>query len=254
MKAVTDTENAAISLIVLDIDGVVTEGESAHLDLGFLGRLAAMNQAARQDGDLPAITLCTGRPAPYLELMLQAIDGHLPGVFENGAGLYAPLTYRFTPHPSLAGQDHMQQVRQRLYERLVQTGQAYFQPGKEFTLTLFATDPSATRQLKDMSESALGPLAEGIDLVYSTSCLNILPGSIDKGKGIDFLSQETSIPTNAMLGVGDSDVDLPFLKKTGYSAAPDNAVPAVKAVADYVSPKRTSEGVVDILKRYRLLP
>lgn len=243
-----------ITLIVLDIDGVVTEGESSRLDLDFLGRLAAMNAAARRDGDLPPITLCTGRPAPYVELMLQAIDGHLPGIFENGAGLYFPQNYQFTPHPSLAGQDHIRRVRQRLEESLVQSGRAYFQPGKEYTLTLFATDPSATDQLKEMSRTALGPLSEGVEFVYSTSCLNILPRSIDKGKGIDFLSAETGVAASAMLGVGDSDVDIPFLQKIGYSAAPANAVPNVKAIVDYISPQRTSEAVLDILKEYELLP
>lgn len=243
-----------ISLIVLDIDGVLTEGESSRLDLDFLGRLAAMNETARRDGGRPPITLCTGRPAPYLELMLQAIDGHLPGIFENGAGLYFPRSYRFTPHPALAGQNHIRQVRQRLHESLVQSGQVYFQPGKEYTLTLFATDPGATDQLKEMSQAALGPLSEGVDLVYSTSCLNILPRSIDKGKGLDFLSQEAGVAVQAMLGVGDSDVDIPFLQKSGHSAAPANAMPTVKAVVDYVSPERTSEAVLDILKEYELLP
>ncbi len=243
-----------ISLIVLDIDGVLTEGESSRLDLEFLGRLAAMNETARRDHNRPPITLCTGRPAPYLELMLQAIDGYLPGIFENGAGLYFPLTYRFTPHPSLAGQNHIRQVRQRLDEVLVQSGQAYFQPGKEYTLTLFATDPGATDRLKEMSQTALGSLSEGVEFVYSTSCLNILPRSIDKGKGIDFLSQETGVAPSAMLSVGDSDVDLPFLERTGHSAAPANAMPSVKAIVDYVSPERTTEGVLDILKEYELLP
>jgi len=243
-----------IELVVLDIDGVITEGESSALDLDFLGQLAAMNRAARTDESLPAITLCTGRPAPYLELMLQVIDGPLPGIFENGAGLYLPKTYRFTPHPSLADGNMIASVRQRLEEQLISTGAAYFQPGKEYTLTLFASDPNRTGELEGLARSALGPLADSIELVYSTSCLNILPRDIDKGKGVQFLSQQTGVPEGRMLGVGDSDVDLPFLERVGHSAAPANAGPAVKAIVDYVSPERTGRGVLDILKHYRLLP
>lgn len=243
-----------ISLIVLDIDGVMTEGESAALDLDFLSRLAKMNRAARSDASLPAVTLCTGRPAPYLELMLQAIDGHLPGIFENGAGLYLPKDYRFEPHPSLGDQALMRGLRQRLDDSLIRDGKAYFQPGKEYTLTLFATDPEATFELKEMVEAAVPDLADELDLVYSTSCLNLLPRGIDKGRGIDFLAEQVGVSPSAMLGVGDSDVDVPFLRLVGHSAAPANAMPAVKPIVDYLSPKRTSQGVLDILKEFELLP
>jgi hydroxymethylpyrimidine pyrophosphatase-like HAD family hydrolase len=108
--------------------------------------------------------------------------------------------------------------------------------------------------LKRWTENALGDLASRVDLAYSTSCLNILPRGIEKGKGIEFLVQKTGIRAESMLGVGDSDVDLPFLKRVGHSAAPANAVPAVKAIVDYVSQERTGAGVLDILKEYRLLP
>lgn len=243
-----------IELVVLDIDGVITEGESSALDLDFIGQLAAMNRAARADESLPAITLCTGRPAPYLELMLQVIDGSLPGIFENGAGLYFPHDYRFVAHPQVSEDHLMQEVRTLLERGPIKEGRAFIQPGKIYTLTLFATDPDQTGQLKRWTENALGDLASRVDLAYSTSCLNILPRGIEKGKGIEFLVQKTGIRAESMLGVGDSDVDLPFLKRVGHSAAPANAVPAVKAIVDYVSQERTGAGVLDILKEYRLLP
>lgn len=243
-----------VGLIVLDIDGVVTEGESAPLDLDFLGTLAGMNQRARRDNSQPPVTLCTGRPAPYLELMLQAIDGQLPGIFENGAGLYFPENYRFVPHPLVVNDGTIRTVRELLEQGPIDQGKAYIQPGKIHTLTIFATDPEETDQLKTWTEKALGDRAAGVDLVYSTSCLNILPPAIDKGKGVEFLAQETGFGPETMLGVGDSDVDIPFLQRVEHSAAPSNAVPAVKLIVDYVSTQRTSRGVLDILEEYELLP
>ncbi|MCI0395616.1 MAG: Cof-type HAD-IIB family hydrolase [Chloroflexi bacterium] len=241
-----------IRLLVFDIDGVLTGGEAQALDLELLGRLAAMNRAARQNPALPAVTLCTGRPAPYLEVMLQAIDGHLPGVFENGAGLYFPDGYRFVRNPALDGRTDMRAVRQRLEERLVRTGLAFFQPGKEYTLTLFAEEPAETHRLDSWATEALGPLSQTVKLVYSTSCLNVLPAGVDKGQGIAYLSQSLGIPPEAMLGVGDSDVDLPFLALVGHRAAPANAAPAVKQLADYVASRPASAGVREILDHWRL--
>ena len=241
-----------IKLLVFDIDGVLTDGETRMLDLPLLEQLATMNRAARTDPIQPAVTICTGRPAPYAEAMLQAIGGYLPGIFENGAGLYVPDGYRFLAHPELGHNGHMKMVRQRLEETLVQSGQAYFQPGKEYTLTLFATDPAETGRLGQQTAVALESLQEHVDLVFSVSCLNVLPRGMDKGKGVEFLARYTGYQLDEMLGVGDSDVDEPFLAAVGYRAAPANANVAIKQLAHYVAPRATSAGVRDILRYFGL--
>jgi len=246
-----------IRLIVLDIDGVLTDGETKALDLGFLGKLAALNQLARNDQrrlqrPYPQITLCTGRPAPYAEALLQAIDGRLPAVFENGAGLYVPNGYRFLSHPELGNGKQMRAVRSRLEETLVQGQIAFLQPGKEYSLSIFAHNPEKTDELLKQTVSALGSLTEAVDLVYSASCLNVLPRDIHKGKGLDFLAEQIGINQEEMLGIGDSDIDLPFLARVGISAAPANANAAVKRLVDYVSPSPTSEGVNDILNHFQI--
>jgi HAD superfamily hydrolase (TIGR01484 family) len=245
-------KQSSIRLIVFDIDGVLTEGEAQALDLPLLDVLATMNRRARQEPGQAAVTLCTGRPAPYVECMLQAIDGYLPAIFENGAGLYVPDGYRFFAHPDVLPHS-MGAIRQCLAETLVRSGFAYFQPGKEFTLSVFATDPADTPRLYDEAVHALGELQQSVDLVYSSSCLNVLPRGMNKGRGIEFLAAETGILPSRMLGVGDSDVDLPFLAAVGLSAAPGNANEAVKACVNYVSPYRTADGVRDILRHFGLV-
>jgi HAD superfamily hydrolase (TIGR01484 family) len=241
-----------IRLLVFDIDGVLTDGETRALDLPFLGMLAEMNRKARVDKRRPQVTICTGRPAPYTEAMLQAIDGRLPAIFENGAGLYVPNGYRFWSHPELGDGSAMRSVRRRLEETMVRSGAAYFQPGKIHSLSLFASDPAATGDLRDQATAALGPLLQKVELVYSSSCLNVLPGIIDKGKGLKFLAEQTGYTLDEMLGVGDSDVDLPFLCLVGHSAAPANANPTVKQLVDYVSAHPTSAGTRDILRHHGL--
>jgi hydroxymethylpyrimidine pyrophosphatase-like HAD family hydrolase len=241
-----------IRLVVFDIDGVLTDGEARALDLALLHELAQLNRLARKDPSRPAITVCTGRPAPYVEVVLQAIDGRLPGVYENGAGLYVPETYRFLPHPDLNSRAPLADVRWRLSETLVQSGFAYFQPGKDYTLTLFAANREETPRLLEETRAALGELCAGVDFLYSPSCLNILPRGMHKWRGIEFLASYSGYNTDDMLGVGDSDVDMPFLLNVGYSAAPDNANEAVKQIVQYVAPRPSSQGVRDILSHFRI--
>jgi hypothetical protein len=241
-----------LRLIVFDIDGVLTDGEAQPWDLALMGLLADLNRAARQDNSRPAVTLCSGRPAPYVDAMLQAIDGHLPGVFESGAGLYDPVGYRFLPHPSLGSGNPMRQARQRLTKALVRPGHATVQPGKEYSLSLFPTEATPLDALKPLAEEALGPLAERIDLVYSASCLNVMPAGIDKAGGLYFLAKVTGIPLAAMLAVGDSPVDAPMLLVAGYSAAPANASPAIQRLAQFVAPSPAAQGVREILAHFRI--
>jgi hypothetical protein len=241
-----------IRLLVFDIDGVLTGGEAIGLDLALLGQLADLNRRARKDARLPAATICSGRPAPYVEALLQAIDGRLPAVFENGAGLYQPEGYQFLPHPDLNGGNTMSAVRRRLEETVIRTRQAYIQPGKEYSLSLFPYRVEEVNRLAGWVADALGPLNDGVDLVYSVSCLNILLQGSSKARGIEFLASRVGVPPEEMLGVGDAEVDTGFLQLVGYSAAPANAVAEVKAVVDYISPFEASDGVRDILKHFAI--
>src|SRR5437867_4870928 len=79
-----------VRLVLLDIDGCLTAGEASPLNFGVLDQLQQVNRRAAEDPMVPAISLCTGRPEPYVELMTQAIAGYLPAIWENGAGLYLP--------------------------------------------------------------------------------------------------------------------------------------------------------------------
>ena len=57
-----------------------------------------------------------------------------------------------------------------------------------------------------------------------------------------------------ILGVGDSNVDIPFLEKTGYSAAPANGTDGVKKASDYTASKYYEDGLFEILDHFSLLP
>jgi HAD superfamily hydrolase (TIGR01484 family) len=186
--------------------------------------------------------------------MLQAIDGNLPGVYENGAGIYDPAEYQFIPVPQIDQlQNGFAEIKSRIKGTLVQDKIVYFQPGKHHSLTIFPIDPTRTQELKELTAQALGSLSEQVDLVYSTSCLNVLPRGVDKGKGLTLLADQINIPMVNMLGVGDSDVDLPFLQLVGHSASPSNGNSNVKDMVEYVSEEATSEGVREILTHFKLI-
>jgi hydroxymethylpyrimidine pyrophosphatase-like HAD family hydrolase len=243
-----------MKLIVLDCDGVISKGEAAPFEPGLLARLAKLNRLARENDGVPAVTVNTGRPSPYVEAVMQAIDGYQPALYESGAGLYFPESYRFEISPLWRDDQRrlLEQIIAEVDQHLVQTGQAYWQPGKTVCFTLFALSPTATVELSARVREIVTRYPLDLQVSLAKLAINIHPVRINKGTGLLWLAQQTGIDPAEMVGVGDTAGDLDFLRLVGYAAAPTNAIPEVKAVAAYVSSYPDAAGLHDILDQLGL--
>jgi hydroxymethylpyrimidine pyrophosphatase-like HAD family hydrolase len=240
-----------LQLIVLDVDGVLSPGEAAPLDFAVLQRLAGYNDRARHDVTCPAITLCTGRPAPYVEVLMQAIHGFSPAVYEHGAGLFIPEPYGFKWHPALtpATQAQLMQLHVALHQALVATGVAYLQPGKSASLSIFSHAGISLQELARQAGRLAREFGNTFRVEVGATCVNIMVRGLDKAAGVRWLARETNIPLRHMAGVGDARGDLKFMRLLGWSAAPANAQASVKQAVHYTSPYENGQGLVDILGR-----
>ncbi len=241
-----------MKLIVLDCDGVLSRGEAQPFDLSLLARLATLNRQARRDNSIPAVTLNTGRPSPYVEAIMQAIEGWQPALYENGAGLYFPQPYRFeiTPLLNVEQRAALQEVIRRIDRALVQSKRAYWQPGKSVCYSLFAHPPLSIDDFSAEVSAIAAEVSPHFHVSPAGLALNIHPAEIDKGSGLQWLSKVTHIPLSQMGGVGDSDGDIPFLRQIAHSAAPANAAASVKSVVDYCSSLPDVAGLHDILDHW----
>lgn len=239
-------------LAVVDIDGCLTPGVGHPWNWEALQAIGEINRRAQAEDDVPAVTLCTGRSEPYLEVLMQAIGSHLPGVYENGCGLYLPNRFRFAEHPAITApvRQELAAARRSLYARVIETGLGYFQPGKEVSLTLFPQPGTSLRRLHQTVIDLLADQHLSLTVQRSVSCVDVTPAGIDKGAGVRWLSEETGIPLAVMGGIGDSTSDLRFLRLVGQSAAPANAEEEVQAAVGYTSPFEDGDGVLDILHRW----
>ena len=234
-------------LVLADVDGCLTGGEGRPLDLDVLAEIARVNDRSRWDRTVPAISLCTGRPAPYLELLVQAIATYEPSIFENGCGLLFMEPYGFRAHPRLSPEviASFRTGLDTLDETFVRPGRATWQPGKTYSATLYPTDGD----VHALWSAARAVLDERFYVDEGVLCINIIPAGIDKGVGVEWICAETGITPAEVAGVGDSDADLAFLEKVGFSAAPANATAGARAAVDYVSSEPEGRGLVDIVER-----
>ena len=241
----------AVRVAVVDIDGCLTPGEAGDWNWEALQAIRELNQRARQGEAVPAVTLCTGRQEPYVEVLMQAIAAFLPGIYENGCGLYFPDRYRFFEHPSITPsvREALTAAKETLRRQIVTPGLGHFQPGKEASLTLYPLPGTSVSRLRQAIAKALLEHASLFTIQVSVACVDLTPAGIDKGVGVRWLSEEIDVPLAHMGGVGDSPSDLTFLRLVGHSAAPSNAAQEVKHAVEYVSPYQNGEAVVDILQR-----
>jgi hydroxymethylpyrimidine pyrophosphatase-like HAD family hydrolase len=183
---------------------------------------------------------------------MQAIGAHLPGIYENGCGLYFRDRFSYVEHPSITMQTRKALVAAKLhlYARVVEPGLGFLQPGKEASLTFYPLPGTSLPLLRQIVADELADQDIPVTIQTSVSCVDVTPLGIDKGIGARWLSEETGIGLEQMGGVGDSSSDLTFLKLVGRSAAPANASPEVRAAVDYVSGSENGDGVLDILRHW----
>jgi len=243
-----------IRLMVADVDGVLSLGEAAPFDLAVLQRLAEVNDRARHEPQYPAVTLCTGRPAPYVEVLMQVIHGFYPAIYEHGAGLYLPEPYGFKAHSALTPvmQAQLMELHVMLHDALVATNLAYFQPGKSASLSLFARAGVTLHEVACTADRLAHQWDDAFRVEAGATCVNVMVRGLEKAEGVRWLARETGIPLHTMAGVGDATGDMPFMQLVGWSAAPANAQAAVKQMAHYTSPYEDGRGLMDILTKMPL--
>jgi hypothetical protein len=251
----------SIKLVVVDIEGCLTINKKQPIDTGTLSKIHAYCELARR-GERPPIVLCTGRPQPYAEAIIQTLDAFFsgfPSVVENGCFVYDPVDDALVPNPAIAGKEKdLRSIRDFLVERLVVTRLAKLEPGKELCISL---DPIPGQRVEDLFRLTLETLPAGMkDLVFithSSAAVDLTPKGVNKASGLAFMSEWTGIAFAEMIGIGDSAGDFPMLEAVGHPACPGNAktevIELVKRRGGYVAGAPNTSGVWEILLHYNLM-
>jgi hydroxymethylpyrimidine pyrophosphatase-like HAD family hydrolase len=222
-----------IRVFACDIDGCLAAPGHAAYDLERLHAIAELNRASASDPSVPALTLVTGRPHPYVDAVMQVLDVRLPASFENGVGLATRHPYRAWLLPEVgAGREAVR----RMIEIVEARDDVFLQMGKAASLSVFPYDRE--RPLQDLA-GLLRRLVDDHDLPLdidpSTDCVNVLPPGVDKAVGFRALCAATGVAPDAVAGIGDSVGDLPWLRLCGVSIAPLVSADEVRAGVTHAS-------------------
>jgi hydroxymethylpyrimidine pyrophosphatase-like HAD family hydrolase len=237
--------------VAVDIDGCITPGEGHAADIDALRRLRDFNGRAATDPLVPAVTLCTGRQQPFVDLMCQIIGVRGPAIFENGAGLHFPEPYGFKFHPAVTPGRlaELAKLRALILSEMVAAGRTFIQPGKEASLSVYPMAGFSVEQNAADLRDIMACNGLEFDLDVSLCCVNILMPGIDKTAGFRHLAETIGLETGEIGAIGDAPGDLGYLQLSGFPGVPQNAVPELKAVARYVSLLEFGPGSVDIIEQ-----
>ena len=210
--------------LATDYDGTI-----AHDGVVDAATLAALRRAVA--GGI-RLLLVTGRDLPALHETFTHLALFERVVAENGAVLYTPATAAtrsLAPPPPAA-----------LLDELARLGVPVV-VGHSVVATFDPHGPPVVDAIRRL----------GLDwhLILNKGAVMALPAGVDKATGMAVALVELGVPAERVVGVGDAENDRAMLRACGLGVAVANALPSVRAVADWVTAGERGTGVAELIDR-----
>ena len=126
----------------------------------------------------------------------------------------------------------------------------YIKEKKPYKLLVGADAEELKRVIKKIEEMTDGRVT---GLFSHAEIIEVVNSDVSKGKAIRELCARTGVDIKDTIAIGDNMNDYTLLEAAHIKACPANAVPAIKELCDYISPKTAGEGAVaDIIEKFVL--
>jgi hydroxymethylpyrimidine pyrophosphatase-like HAD family hydrolase len=235
-----------IRLFVSDIDGCLSEPYKPY-ELRVLSEVAEMARAAGSNEAMPHLSLCSGRPYPYVEAMTQLLGLTFPVLFESGGGLFDPSKARVEWNPCFTEEiaSQIEEIRGWMGREIIPDTSLMIDHCKRTQAGVIGPDYEEIVGALDRIVTYVDERMPGFRVFHTTVSIDVLPPDITKRQALDWLSEVTGTPVSQMAYIGDTNGDLEALQNVGYSFAPANADPAVRAHVQVVTNAPVSAGMLE---------
>jgi hydroxymethylpyrimidine pyrophosphatase-like HAD family hydrolase len=260
-----------IQLVILDVEGVLTAAGGSQYPWE-LAELLAVREFL-ETAPL-AVTLCTGRQAPYGEAVIQALNLFYPlpqerrnaaagpelqawpSIFENGCYFYDPLLKRPLPHPALTPERvrSLQRLRTEVLQPLAEEHGAIIEAGKDLSVSLNPPlvpgshrERESAESFRPVVEAALHDSLDQIEIKHSASAVDLTTRGVSKASAVRVLLEWCGLGPEEVLGVGDTKGDEEWLRQVGWAAAPANGRPNLPGLS-YYAEAEAAAGLLQILQ------
>jgi len=229
-----------IKLFITDLDGCIST-PFIPPDWNFLSEIRRLNDQHINDIAVPPLTICSGRPLPYVEAVAQWLNVKQPAVFENaGVCNLAKYEVQFLPVFDEEAEQQVDELKAWLQLEIIPE-----YPGMvlEFTKRM---DAGLIHTQKEVIDDAF-PMVRGyvaehypdFEVHKTEVSINVILADNNKENGILRICELLEITPREVAYIGDSSGDIPGLKIVGKPFAPNNAVAEVKEHAEVLETEVT---------------
>lgn len=242
--------------LLLDLDGTTIPNNRTGVPSQRV--IAAIAKASKKI----AVGVATGRPLFAAQHILSVLSLSSPCVVNGGAQLYDPRTDLVLWEQNLEAN-----AIKELYTICVSLGVVFLLNDGKQNYTMETPTPSfkvLSGTIPDLDPQIADQLLKMTSHI-PTITLHKVPswnkGHIDvtinhvnatKLHGVHEIARRLKIEPTEIIGVGDSYNDFPLLMACGLKVAMGNAIPDLKAIADYIAPSVEEDGVADVIEKFIL--
>ena len=212
-------------VLATDFDGTIAH--DGKVDDPTLAALQRVRAAGRR------LLMVTGRELPDLVATFPHVELFDRIVAENGALVYDPgekIVSSLAPRPPAP-----------LIDTLTRGG-VPFSVGHTIVATVEPYEHQVLNAIHDL----------GLEwhVIFNKGAVMALPADITKATGLLPALDAVGATAEETIGVGDAENDQAFLRLCGLAVAVDNALPAVKSVADLVTAGARGAGVMELIEQW----
>jgi len=211
--------------LAADYDGTIAE--EGHVPEAVLAALERLRQSGRR------AILVTGRKGQDLRRIFPGHRVFDRLVFENGGVVHDPGTGT----ERVLGAPPPETLLARLRREKVEP------------LSVGRVIVATEERHRDIVLGAVRDLGLTYQPICNKGALMLLPPGVDKATGLAEALSELRISLRQTVAVGDAENDAALLSSCGLGVAVDNAVPALKQVAGWITRGASGEGVVELIER-----
>ncbi len=231
--------------LATDYDGTLaTDGQ---VEAATLSALEQWRETGRK------LILITGRRLDDLQKVFSHLELFDWVVAENGPVLYQPSSQQERLLADRPSEEFLRVLSDRIYhaENLPEQSlsQEFARLRDDSLLSVGRVIVATWEPHGETAIAAIQDLGMDLQVIRNKGAVMILPLGVDKALGLQAVAQELAIPLNQIVGVGDAENDLAFLKQCGYSVAVANALPTIKEQVDWVATHSRGVGVSELISR-----
>lgn len=237
-------------LFITDIDGCLTTPFKTP-DWELISQIRRLNEQSKHDMAVPSLSICSGRPFPYVEAVAQWLGVQNPVVFES-AGLYELSTnkVRFLSVFDEEAETQVKELKRWLQDEMVsQHPNMIIEFTKKMDAGIIHMEKAVIEEVYPQVTEYVEDHYPRFEVHHTDVSINIILGENNKRNGILKLCEMLDVDPEEAAYIGDSSGDIPGLKIVGRAFAPRNASEAVKQEAQVLDAEVTNA----VLMAYRTI-